>query len=105
MENLTVIRRFIKQNVKSESEMIRGFNVHNTLRFLDRDEQIIIKSLIKERTKVSQSNLVQMVQFDKVKVSRLLQKLVEKEIVIKEEKGKTNYIRLHDDLKNIFLID
>jgi len=74
-----------------------------TLRFLGKEEKKIIKILIKAKRELSQSQITKEAQLNKVKVSRLIQKLMEKEIIIKREKGKINYISLHNDLKKIFI--
>ena len=68
------------------------------LRFLSREERLIITRLLEEKGKVTQAELTRMQGMNKVKVHRSLAKLAEKDIVILEQYGKTNTVRLQSEI-------
>jgi len=72
------------------------------LKFLEPDERMIIQLIIDSSQTLTQSQIAQETNFDKVKISRLIKKLEEKEIISKNNEGKTNKISLADDLKALF---
>jgi Zn-dependent protease with chaperone function len=74
-----------------------------TLKFLDNDERVIVQSLVKSKGKTSQSLLVKNTKLSRVKVSRILSKLEQKDIVKKKPNGMTNYVFLKRELLDIFL--
>ena len=81
-------------------------NIDSTLRFLDKDERTIIKTLIKHKGSLKQALLNKEIGIesgmDKVKIHRVLKKLEQKGIVIKEKDGKINTIKLDDGIKDLF---
>jgi len=85
---------------KKEKEHSQDINL--TLRFLEKEERKIVELLIKAKKEIPQYNLVKDSGLDKVKVSRLLNKLEQMQIIKKEDKGKVNYISLNDELKKVF---
>jgi len=78
-------------------------NFKAILKFLDQDERKVIKTLIQSQKPIHQSELSRETNLNKVKISRLIKKLVEKEVIIKREERKVNYISLHEDLKKVFV--
>jgi len=77
-------------------------NVLSTLRFLDTDERKIVSYIINLKGSVLQSKIADSTKMSKVKVSRVLKKLEEKNIIVKEKNKKINKIMLADDLSKVF---
>ena len=64
------------------------------LEHLNKDQREIVKLIIKNNGKIYQSVLVREVVFSKVKVSRIIKELEEKNIIQKKKFGMTNTITL-----------
>ena len=73
------------------------------LAMLGRDEKLVVDKIILEKGKVMQSEISRIEGLGKVKAHRVLQRLERRGVVIKEESGKTNIIRLNKDLEKTFL--
>ena len=73
-----------------------------SLRFLDVDERKIIKELIDADGNRTQSELVLNTEINRVKLSRLLQRLVEKGLITKSQQGMTNNISLDKEILSVF---
>jgi uncharacterized membrane protein len=73
------------------------------LNFLDDDERLVIEKLLKQNGEMSQSNLSKSVNLDRVKVFRILERLEQKKVIIKQKNKKTNKILLVDELKELLL--
>jgi len=80
----------------------RQKEVFNTLDFLESEEKTIIKELIENNGELKQNTLVKNTGLSRVKVSRLLKKLEQRNIIIKEPLGKINVIKLKQELSNVF---
>jgi len=80
----------------------RDKNIEATLNFLNPEEKIIFKELIKNKAGLKQSAFEKLTGFHKVKVHRVIQRLMAKNIVEKSSDGKINKIRLSENLKKIF---
>jgi len=74
-----------------------------TLRFFDGEEKCIIKSIIDHKGKMTQSQLAKDTGLSRVKISRSLKKLEEKQIIIKNPNGMTNNIEIEEKLKNLLI--
>ena len=72
-------------------------------KFLDKEQKKILKTIIKEKGRTTQAKLVEKTGLSRVKISRSLQKMENKNIVKRIKKGMTNEISLVEDLKNLFL--
>ncbi len=72
-------------------------------KFLDNEQKKILKILIKQKGRTTQAKLVESTGMSRVKISRLLQKMENKNIIEKVKKGMTNEIRLVKDLEILFL--
>lgn len=72
------------------------------LKFLDPAEKKIMGTIIENNFETSQARIVSQTGLPKVKVFRSLEKLRLKGILEKERFGKTNKIRLSNDIRNIF---
>ena len=75
------------------------------LKFLNYNENRVMKKLLEHHGTVNQAEISRMPNMGKVKASRVLRDMKNKEIIVVETHGKINKIHLSDDLKSIFLID
>ncbi len=73
-----------------------------TLTFLDTDCKRIIETLIKRNGSATQSEITKETRLNKVKISRELLKLEQKNIIKKSPNGMTNLISLNEELKELF---
>jgi hypothetical protein len=69
------------------------------LKGLPLDERKIMEMVLKKP--VTQAKLVRETGLDKVKVFRIVKSLQDKGLVVKEKHGKTNMIKLSDDIKEM----
>jgi hypothetical protein len=97
----TLIYYFLSKRHDKE-RIDNTINAEATLLFLDKDERKVIKSLIKFKGSVNQSQLDNLTGLSRVKVFRILKRLEEKEIIFKEEKGRTFTISLNEKIKKVF---
>jgi uncharacterized membrane protein len=67
---------------------------HIVLRLLDGDEQALMRVLLTSRTEMLQRDLVKSTAFSDAKVSRLLDRLEARGLVVRERQGMTNRVRL-----------
>ena len=86
--------------VKERKEYSEDINL--TLRFLNNDERKIVETVINNKGEINQSKLIKNTDLNKVKVSRIINKLIEKEVITKKVIGKINKIYLHEDLQKLF---
>lgn len=77
-------------------------NTEVALNFLNPDERVIVKQLIANKPGLKQSEFEKLTGMHKVKIHRILQKLKSKNIIEKEDSGKTNKIRLKEELVRLF---
>lgn len=61
---------------------------------LDREEKVIVKVLEKEEGTLFQSDIVEKTGFDKVKVTRILDRLEGKQLIERKRRGMTNVVIL-----------
>ncbi|MFW5847019.1 MAG: hypothetical protein ACOCUU_02555 [Nanoarchaeota archaeon] len=76
--------------IEKKEEKVK-FNINTLMKFLDKDEKQIIQQLKKNNNKIFQSNL----KGNKVRISRAIKKLKEKDIVKIEKQNKKNKIKLN----------
>jgi len=88
---------FIKEKKKIEK------NIMKFLDLLESEDKEILKNLIEKKGEINQSTLSRNLGFNKVKMSRAISKLENKEIIRKEKSGMTNRIILNEKLKRIFV--
>ena len=73
------------------------------LDMLNLEEKEIIKKIIKNNGRITQSKLSSI--FGKVKTFRVLENLRKRGVIIKEKYGKTNIIKLNEKFEKIFIHD
>jgi uncharacterized membrane protein len=64
------------------------------LKILPKDERTVVKVLLDNNNSIEQNKLVVISGYSKVKVSRILQKLIERDVIDKKNMGNTNLILL-----------
>jgi len=64
------------------------------IRLLDGDERRLLRVIVEARGDILQRDLVRVTAFSDAKVSRLLDRLQERGLVVRERRGMTNRIRL-----------
>jgi len=92
----TIASKYIKEKKAINKD------INYTLNFLDNNEKQVIKSLIENKEGISQSQIEKATGLHKVKVHRIINKLLQKDIIEKHSNGKTNKIVLKQELKEIF---
>jgi len=91
----SLVYYFMSSHVKS------GKDLKLLLGLVDFDERTILLELIKAGGSMPQSRLVDATGFNKVKVSRLVAELGNKEVVKKTTSGVTNLVELEEKLKRV----
>jgi len=86
--------------LKERKERTKDINL--TLKFLEKDERLIVENLIKNKEGLKQSDLERLTGIHRVQIHRLVKKLLNKGIVKKEVDGKINKITLNENLLEIF---
>ncbi len=89
---------------KSFDERKREFNKNKKeiLKFLELDEQKIITAILATNGEITQAQLANKTNLDRVKVFRIIERLEQKKIIKKEKIGKTNKIKLTEAIEKIF---
>ncbi len=67
------------------------------------DEKLIIETLLKHKGELSQSSLTKKSGLDRVKVFRILERLEQKNIIVKQKNKKNNLILISAELKYLLL--
>jgi uncharacterized membrane protein len=75
---------------------------NSVLKLLDNTEQKVMNVIIDNKGEISQARIVSLTRMPKVKVFRSLEKLRVKGIIEKENLGKTNRIKLNEEMSKIF---
>lgn len=69
-----------------------------TLKFLSGDEKVIVQRLIEKNGGALQNELTHLGGMTKVRSHRAVKKLIEKEVVKVQQKGKTNIVKLEKEI-------
>ena len=72
--------------------------------FLNKEEKIVVKKLIENDGKILQSEISRTQGIGKVKSHRILQRLIDRGVIEKQDYGKTNYIILNKNIKDTILV-
>ena len=73
---------------------ISKLQLERVLKILPREERTVVKILLDNNNSIEQNKLVVLSGFTKVKISRTIQKLVERDVVEKKNIGNTNLVML-----------
>jgi len=79
-----------------------GIDRNAVLKFLNHAEQKVMNVILDNRGEITQAKIVSQTGLQKVKVFRVIERLMAKGILSKEPHGKTNKIRLSDEIRGIF---
>ena len=79
-----------------------GIDRNAVLKFLNPTEQKVMNVILDNRGEITQAKIVSQTGLQKVKVFRVIERLMAKGILSKEPHGKTNKIRLSDEIRGIF---
>jgi hypothetical protein len=89
---------FIISTDLEKKDQIIQFNTDVILKLLDPDERKVINKIVESNGKVSQAEITYMDGFTKVKAHRIVERLVQKDILTKEAMGKMRLIRINKEL-------
>ena len=106
VENMKLISQIANTNRnddQSESQNIEKSYKTVVLKFLNYNENRILKKIIENNGSVLQSEISRLSNMGKVKAHRILKDMEIKGIISIEKYGKTNRINLSDDVRNLFL--
>lgn len=95
---------YLMESFEKEKEVLSE-EIEKTLDFLDNDKKKIAGKLIENGGNMHQSRIVEETGMDKVKVSRTVSGLVDKDVVEKEDAGMSNLIRLKQPYRKLYLGD
>ena len=73
---------------------INKVQLEKVLKILPKDERTVVKILMDNNYQTEQNKLVVLSGFTKVQISRILQKLVERDVIEKKSMGMTNLVVL-----------
>ena len=105
-ENMKLISQIV--NIDNNNEQSETKNVEKScktviLKFLNYNENKVLKKLIEHNGNVLQSEISRLPNMGKVKAHRVLKDMEIKGIISIEKYGKTNRITLSEDVKKLFL--
>ncbi len=92
-----ISEKYEKRIVKLHKDMTAFY------RFLPPDQRTVLKTLLVARGEMLQSELVRKTGLSRVKISRLLKMLEQKQILSLKEEGMTNRVILAKDVRNLLL--
>ena len=105
-DNMKLISQIVNVNSNNnqpENQDIKDSCKTVLLKFLNYNENKIVKKLIENNGTVLQSDISRMPGMGKVKAHRILKDMKIKGIISMEKYGKTNRINLSEDVKKLFL--
>ncbi|MBI2656553.1 hypothetical protein HYX03_02350 [Candidatus Woesearchaeota archaeon] len=73
---------------------ISKIQLERVLKILPKEERIVVKILLDNNNSIEQNKLVVLSGYTKVQISRIVQKLVERDVVEKKNMGNTNLVML-----------
>ena len=105
-DNMKLISQIV--NVNSNNNQPENRDIKDScktvlLKFLNYNENKIVKKLIENNGSILQSEISRMPGMGKVKSHRILKDMKIKGIISMEKYGKTNHINLSEDVKKLFL--
>ncbi|MFH0936113.1 MAG: MarR family transcriptional regulator [Candidatus Woesearchaeota archaeon] len=87
-----IIKKIIKPQIKNKK--IEKANYQDILKTLDSDEKKVLEKIIEHQGTIFQSDLVEKTQINKVKITRILDRLEGKGLIERKRRGMTNVIVL-----------
>ncbi len=92
-----ISNNYLKEKKEIEKNLIKFLDI------LDVEDKTILKKIIYNGGEINQSSLSKSLNIDKVKMSRIVSKMEEKNILKKEKNGMTNKLILETNLKKLFI--
>ncbi|MBI2598486.1 MAG: hypothetical protein HYW50_04790 [Candidatus Diapherotrites archaeon] len=89
---------FMAGKVESKEQSLKK-NTEIILKFLSEDEKKLVNLLVENRGKILQSEATRLPEMNKVKSHRVVQKLLDKGVLEKEQVGKTNVLKFSKEIK------
>ena len=89
---------FTSQKVAAREETLKK-NTEILLRFLNRDERVVINRLIENHGRALQAEITRLPGLSKVKSHRIIKRLIERGVLEKEDFGKTNVVRFTKEVR------
>lgn len=93
---------FFTENKKTEYVEVKP-DSEAILKMLSADDRKVVSKIVEEGGKALQSEISLLDGMGKVKSHRIIDRLVERGIIEKEQHGKTNLVRLSKELKEILI--
>ncbi|MBN2421725.1 HTH domain-containing protein [Candidatus Woesearchaeota archaeon] len=78
-------------------------NIESILGFLEKEPKLIIQKIIENKGKINQSDIEKKTNLSRVKIHRIIKKLKLKNIIFIEKNGKSNIVKLSDELYSLFI--
>ncbi len=103
MKLISQIANIDNNNDQSETKNVEKSCKTVILKFLNYNENKVLKKLIENNGSVLQSEISRLPNMGKVKAHRVLKDMEIKGIISIEKYGKTNHITLSEDVKKLFL--
>jgi len=102
-KNMNVISKLVnKGNSISKIKPKELTDKNNILKFLNLNERKVLEKLIEKKGSVLQSEISRMEGMSKLKAHRTIKELKKRGIINIESYGKTNMIKLSEEIKDIF---
>lgn len=73
------------------------------IKFLNKDEKIVVEKILDNDGKILQAELSRINGLGKVKSHRIVQRLIDRGVIEKENFGKTNIIKLNKEIKETLI--
>jgi uncharacterized membrane protein len=89
-----IITKIIKMVEKKEPKAITKESYSKVLSGLSSEEKVIVEKLIESKGSLSQSNLIEHTDFNKVRISRILDRLEGRGVVERKRHGMSNIVVL-----------
>ncbi|NYZ79517.1 hypothetical protein H0N99_05205 [Candidatus Micrarchaeota archaeon] len=93
---------FFTENKKVEYVEVKP-NPEAVLKLLSKEERKVVSKIVEEGGKALQSEISLLDGMGKVKAHRIIDRLVDRGIIEKEQHGKTNLVKLSKELKEILV--
>jgi len=73
------------------------------VQFLNKEEKLVVKKILENNGKVFQSEISRIEGIGKLKSHRILQRLSDRRVIKIEKYGKTNIVKLEDNIREVLL--
>jgi len=93
-----LIYYLMSERMESKEKSLKN-NTEILLRFLNEDEKKLVNALIESDGKVLQAEITRLPGMTKVKSHRIVQRLLDRGVIEKDQVGKTNIIRFTKEIK------